>query len=123
MNFFAELALIPEGWAKNVRVTLDKTGRIETVESGVEPNPDDQNLRNRILLPAMSNLHSHSFQRAMSGLTEKRLEKRDSLWSWRELMYSFLERLTPEQMETISALVFMEMLECGYASVLSLIHI
>ena len=90
MNFFAELALIPEGWAKNVRVTLDQTGRIATVESGVEPNPDDQNLRNRILLPAMSNLHSHSFQRAMSGLTEKRLEKRDSFWSWRELMYSFL---------------------------------
>lgn len=117
MNFFAELALIPEGWAKNVRVTLDQTGRIATVESGVEPNPDDQNLRNRILLPAMSNLHSHSFQRAMSGLTEKRLEKRDSFWSWRELMYSFLERLTPEQMEAISALVFMEMLECGYASV------
>ena len=45
MNFFAELALIPEGWAKNVRVTLDQTGRIATVESGVEPNPDDQNLR------------------------------------------------------------------------------
>ena len=117
MKFFAELALIPEGWAKNVRVTLDQTGRIGNVESGVEPNPDDQNLRKRILLPAMSNLHSHSFQRAMSGLTEKRLEKRDSFWSWRELMYSFLERLTPERMEAISALVFMEMLECGYASV------
>ena len=117
MKFFAELALIPEGWAKNVRVTLDQTGRIGNVESRVEPNPDKQNLRKRILLPAMSNLHSYSFQRAMSGLTEKRLERRDSFWSWRELMYSFLERLTPERMETISALVFMEMLECGYASV------
>ena len=41
MNFFAELALIQGGWAKNVRVTLDQTGRIATVESGVEPNPDD----------------------------------------------------------------------------------
>ena len=100
-----------------MRVTLDQTGRIGNVESGVEPNPDEQNLRKRILLPAMSNLHSHSFQRAMSGLTEKRLERRDSFWSWRELMYSFLERLTPERMEAISALVFMEMLECGYASV------
>lgn len=117
MKFFAELALIPEGWAKNVRVTLDQTGRIGNVEFRVEPNPGDQNLRKRILLPAMSNLHSHSLQRAMSGLTEKRLERRDSFWSWRELMYSFLERLTPERMEAISALVFMEMLECGYASV------
>ncbi|MBL4824059.1 MAG: formimidoylglutamate deiminase [SAR324 cluster bacterium] len=117
MNLFAELALTPEGWSKNVRVTLDQFGRITTVESEVEPNPDDQYLRNRILLPALSNLHSHSFQRAMSGLTEKRLEKRDSFWSWRELMYSFLERLNPEQIEAIAALVFMEMLECGYASV------
>jgi len=117
MNLFTELALTPEGWAKNVRVTVDQLGRISAVESGVEANPDDQYLPNRILLPALSNLHSHSFQRAMSGLTEKRLEKRDSFWSWRELMYSFLERLTPEQMEAIAALVFMEMLECGYASV------
>jgi formimidoylglutamate deiminase len=117
MNLFAELALTPEGWAKNVRVTVDQLGRISAVESGVRPNPDDQYLRNRILLPALSNLHSHSFQRAMSGLTEKRLEKRDSFWSWRELMYSFLERLTPEHIEAIAGLVFMEMLECGYASV------
>ena len=101
MNFFAELALIPGGWAKNVRVTLDQTGRIVTVESGVEPDPNDQILRSRILLPAMSNLHSHSFQRAMSGLTEKRLEKRDSFWNWRELMDSFLARLTPEEMELV----------------------
>ena len=117
MNLFAELALTPEGWAKNVRVTVDQLGRISAVESGVDPNRDDQYLPNRILLPALSNLHSHSFQRAMSGLTEKRLEKQDSFWSWRELMYSFLERLTPEQIEAIAALVFMEMLECGYASV------
>jgi hypothetical protein len=40
MKFFAELALILEGWAKNVRVTLDQTGRIGNIESGVEPNPE-----------------------------------------------------------------------------------
>ena len=117
MNIFVGLALTPEGWCKNVRVTVDEVGRISAVEAGVEANPDDQNLPKRILLPALSNLHSHSFQRAMSGLTEKRLEKRDSFWSWRELMYSFLEHLNPEQIEAIAALVFMEMLECGYASV------
>ena len=117
MNIFVGLALTPEGWCKNVRVTVDEVGRISAVEAGVEANPDDQNLTNRILLPALSNLHSHSFQRAMSGLTEKRLEKRDSFWSWRELMYSFLEHLNPEQIEAIATLVFMEMLECGYASV------
>ena len=117
MSLFAELALTPKGWTKNVRVTLDQHGLISKVESGVETKSDDQFLRNRILLPALSNLHSHSFQRVMSGLTEKRSHNRDSFWSWRKLMYSFLERLNPEQIEAIAALVFMEMLECGYASV------
>jgi formiminoglutamate deiminase len=117
VNLFAELALISEAWAKNVRVSVDMKGIITAVESGVEPNQHDTLLRNRILLPAMANLHSHSFQRAMAGLTEKRVEKQDSFWSWRKLMYSFLERLNPEHVEAIAALVFMEMLESGFASV------
>ena len=117
MNLFADIALIDDGWAKNVRVTLDNVGKINKVESGIEKNNDDQYLRNRILLPALSNLHSHSFQRAMAGLTEKRLSGKDSFWSWRKLMHKFLECLTPERIEVIALLVFMEMLECGYASV------
>ena len=69
------------------------------------------------MLPAMANLHSHSFQRSMAGMTEKRVKKQDSFWSWRKLMYSFLEQLNPEHVEAIAALAFMEMLESGYASV------
>ncbi|HIF69053.1 MAG TPA: formimidoylglutamate deiminase [Candidatus Lambdaproteobacteria bacterium] len=117
MKLFAELALTSTGWEKNVRVTIDERGCIAAVESGIEANGEDQQLNGRILLPALANLHSHAFQRAMAGLTEQRLTGRDSFWSWRELMYRFLERLTPEHIEAIAALVFMEMLECGYASV------
>ena len=117
MNLFANTALIDDGWAKNVRVTLDNFGRIEKLESGIERNNQDQYLRDRILLPALSNLHSHSFQRVMSGLTEKRLDDKESFWSWRKLMHKFLECLTPERIEAIAALVFMEMLESGYAAV------
>ena len=91
MKYFAELALIPEGCSKNVRVTIDSSGKIESVESGIEPNHEDIHLKNRILLPALSNLHSHSFQRAIAGLTEKRLKNNDSIWSWRVLMNHFLE--------------------------------
>ena len=117
MNLFAEKALIDGIWIKNVRVIVDKLGRIKKVETEVERNISDQYLQNRILIPALSNLHSHSFQRAMSGLTEKRLEKEDSFWIWRDLMYKFLECLTPEKIEAIATLVFMEMMECGYSSV------
>ncbi|MBC8258228.1 MAG: formimidoylglutamate deiminase [SAR324 cluster bacterium] len=123
LKIYAQTALLPEGWVNNICVTVDSSGRISNVEFGVEPQTEqhvsveNQNLQNRILLPAMSNLHSHTFQRAMAGLTEKRIQKQDSFWSWRKLMYRFMEDLIPEQIEAIAAFVFMEMLECGYASV------
>jgi len=117
VNLFAELALVSEGWAQNVRISVGDDGKITDVKIGVNPGPDDSQLQNRILLPAMANLHSHSFQRSMAGMTEKRVKKKDSFWSWRELMYNFLEQLNPEHIEAIAALVFMEMLESGFASV------
>jgi formiminoglutamate deiminase len=69
------------------------------------------------LLPAPANLHSHTFQRAMAGLTERRRAGQDSFWSWRALMYRFLERLTPDQVEAVAALAFVEMQEAGFAAV------
>jgi formimidoylglutamate deiminase len=50
-------------------------------------------------------------------MTEFRAAGRDSFWTWRELMYRFVNRITPEQMQAIAALVFMEMQEAGYAAV------
>ena len=116
MNLFADIALTPKGWVKNVRVSLDNFGRIVNVESEIERKDTDQYLRDRILLPALSNLHTHSFQRAIAGLTEKRSMERDSFWRWRALMFKFIESLTPEKIYAITALVYMEMLECGYVS-------
>jgi formimidoylglutamate deiminase len=70
-----------------------------------------------LLLPAPANAHSHAFQRAMAGLTERRgPDPRDTFWTWRALMFRFLDRLTPEHVEAIAAFVQMEMLEAGYAT-------
>ena len=113
-RIFADKALLASGWAQNVRLHLSGSS-IEKVESGVTAKPDDVSVNT--LLPALSNLHSHTFQRAMAGMTEYRSAGKDSFWTWRELMYRFLEHLTPEQVEAIAALVFMEMQEAGYASV------
>jgi formiminoglutamate deiminase len=112
----AATALLPEGWARDVRVTLEGV-RIASVEAGVAPRPGDRRLAGQALLPAMPNLHSHAFQRAMAGMTERRGAGEDSFWTWRELMYRFLDRLTPEDIEAIAALAYVEMLEAGYASV------
>ncbi len=115
-TLFAPEALLPEGWGLNVRVTLD-AGRIVSVEPGAQPAAGDTVLTGRALLPAMPNLHSHTFQRAMAGMTERRGPGEDSFWTWRQLMYRFLDVLSPEDIEAIAALTFIEMLEAGYASV------
>ena len=111
---FANHALLPSGWAERVRVAV-AGGKITSVTANTAPLPGDT--RVSALLPALSNLHSHAFQRAMAGMTEQRLAGRDSFWTWRELMYRFLDHLTPDQMQAIAALVYMEMQETGFAAV------
>jgi len=111
---FAKRALLGHGWARNVRLSLSGS-MITQIEEGVAAQAGDVPVDT--LLPALSNLHSHTFQRAMAGLTEHRVQGRESFWTWRDLMYRFLDHLTPEQVEAIAALVFMEMQEAGYAAV------
>lgn len=113
---FAPLALLPDGWARDVRIVLDGT-RIAAVAPDSAPVSGDERLVDRALLPAMPNLHSHTFQRAMAGMTERRGPGDDSFWTWRRLMYRFLDVLDPDEIEAISAFAFMEMLEAGYGSV------
>ncbi len=112
-HIWAERALRPDGWANDVLVEIGEAGRIAAVSVGVKPEGHGVG----ILLPAPVNVHSHAFQRAMAGLTEARgPDPRDSFWTWRRLMYRFLDSLTPEHVEGIAALVQMEMLEAGYAT-------
>jgi formimidoylglutamate deiminase len=111
---WAEQALTANGWERDVRVAVDVEGRIASVEPGAGPGDS----RHAVLLPAPANLHSHAFQRAMAGLTERRgPDPRDSFWTWRQLMFRFLDALTPDDVEAIAAFVQMEMLEAGYAAV------
>ncbi|MEP2846312.1 MAG: formimidoylglutamate deiminase, partial [Alphaproteobacteria bacterium] len=111
---FAKHARLPQGWARDVRITVAE-GRITAVQTGHTPHPDDS--RVDTLLPALANLHSHSFQRAMAGMTEVRMAGKDSFWTWRDLMYRFTAHLTPAHIEAIAAFVFLEMQEAGFASV------
>ncbi len=111
---FADCARLPGGWADRVRVIVED-GRIAAVHAGVDPEEGDR--RVSTLLPAVSNLHSHTFQRAMAGMTEHSAVGRESFWTWRDLMYRFLDRLAPEDIGAIAAFAFMEMQEAGFAAV------
>lgn len=113
-KIFARELLTPAGWRRNAVVGIDGTGRISSVADGA---PGDAAISAGALLPAPGNIHSHSFQRAMAGLTEYRANPTDDFWTWRALMYHFVERLTPDDIEAIAAQVQMEMLESGFAAI------
>lgn len=114
MQIFARRALCEDGWRRALRLEI-AGGRIRALSANAAPQPGD--VRVDTLLPALSNLHSHSFQRAMAGMTERRAQNRDSFWTWRKVMYQFLDRLTPDHIQAIAAQAFMEMQAAGYAAV------
>ena len=104
--------LTPEGWLAPGTVEVGADGRIAGVEAGEEGERVGG-----IALPGMPNLHSHAFQRAMAGLTERAGPGEDSFWTWREVMYGFVDRLGPDAAEAISAQLYCEMLKAGYTAV------
>ena len=110
---FAE-ALLPSGWARGVRLHLSG-GTIARIETGMEARPGEAS--HAVALPGLPNLHSHAFQRGMAGLAERSEPNADSFWTWRETMYRFVGRLTPDDMAAIAAMVYAEMLESGFTRV------
>ena len=69
------------------------------------------------VLPGMVNAHSHAFQRAFAGLSERRDSDADDFWSWRDRMYGVALRITPEQMRAVAAQLYVELLQGGYTQV------
>ena len=113
-SLWFDTALLAEGWAKDVRLTVDG-GRIRAIATGVPAREGDA--RHGIAVPGLCNVHSHAFQRGMAGLTEFRGVSDDDFWTWRELMYRFLDRIDPDDVEAIAAQAYVEMLEGGFTRV------
>jgi formimidoylglutamate deiminase len=113
-SLHAQDALLPSGWARDVLLEWDDAGVLTRVEAGHDP----AGLRAAgPVLPGMPNVHSHSFQRAMAGLAELRGHPTDDFWTWREEMYRLVRLLEPEDIEAISAHLYVEMLKHGYTTV------
>jgi formimidoylglutamate deiminase len=112
-QLFAKNALLPDGWARDVLVAWDADGTLTAVRPGAScvdiPTVD-------YVLPGMVNLHSHTFQRALGGLTERAASTSDSFWTWRDLMYRFAATITPEQVQAIAAQLFVDCLRHGYTA-------
>ena len=114
-RLFAERAFLTEGWAERVRIEIGEDGTIRDLAAGGDPGEDER--ASGPVIPAMPNLHSHAFQRAMAGRTERASASEDSFWTWRQVMYGFVGRLDPDSLEAIAAQLYVEMLKAGYGSV------
>ena len=107
--------LLPGGWARDMTLEFGSNGRIAAVRSAT---PDDVYPSAKgPVIPGLPNLHSHAFQRAMAGMTESAGAKNDDFWSWRQAVYRFVSRLTPDDTEVIAAQLYVEMLKAGYTAV------
>lgn len=115
-DLFFNSAFLPSGWETSVRITVSEDGCIQAIT----PQALSSGCKNvaGIAVPGVPNLHSHAFQRAMAGLAERSGgSNTDTFWSWRERMYSFLERLSPEDVQAIAAQLYVELLRNGFTSV------
>ncbi len=115
IDLFAPQALIANGWREDVRFTVDGGGMIEAVVT--DASPEGAITLAGPVIPGMPDLHSHAFQRAMAGLTERRGPADDNFWTWRHLMYDFQARLDPDDIQTITAQLYIELLKNGYTAV------
>ncbi|QNA85835.1 formimidoylglutamate deiminase [Sphingomonas sp. So64.6b] len=113
-HLWFEHILLPQGWADRVRIGV-VDGRIASIETGIDALAKDD--RHGTGVPGLCNVHSHGFQRGMAGLSERRGRPDDDFWSWREVMYRFLDRLGPDDIAAITAQAYVEMLESGFTRV------
>jgi len=113
--FFAAEALLPTGWARDVRIEVDAGGAITEV-LGDSSAGGAERLRGPTL-PGLCDVHCHAFQRAMAGLAEQRANGDATFWSWRDLMYAFVDRVEPDDLQAIASQLYVELLKGGFTSV------
>ena len=113
-RIWAATALLEDGWARDVEIAIDQRGDISAIAPGT---PYSSGEHAQVLIPAIPNVHSHAHQRAMAGLGERAGDSADSFWTWRKVMYHYLERIQPQHLRHIAAQLYLEMLKAGYSCV------
>ncbi|MFG3101540.1 formimidoylglutamate deiminase [Streptomyces sp. NPDC048182] len=89
-------------------------GRIAAVRQDTPaPPPGAEPLRG-LTLPGLANAHSHAFHRALRATVQG---GSGTFWTWREVMYSVADRLTPESYHELARAVYAEMALAGITAV------
>lgn len=126
MKYLApDYVYIPQGVETNKIITISDDGYIVSVTSREETTggaqfmapPEISILPGIVLLPGFVNTHSHVFQRALRGHTQRPLSQQDTFWTWRRAMYAEAQTLDPDLVYEIALSTYREMLAAGYTSV------
>ncbi|WP_342618083.1 formimidoylglutamate deiminase [Rhodoferax sp. GW822-FHT02A01] len=115
--FWAPYAWLDGQWKQQVCLQVGPDGHWSDVIAGVASAPEQATVLQGPVLPGLVNAHSHAFQRAFAGLSERRASEQDDFWSWRDRMYGVALRITPQQMRAVAAQLYAEMLLGGYTQV------
>ena len=117
-RLWCEQAWVDGRWAEAVLLDADDSGHWQSITPNSSA-PTDDTPRLHCVLPGLVNAHSHAFQRAIAGLTERQDPQHpgDDFWGWRERMYQVALRIDAKQMETIAEWLYREMLQAGFTQV------
>jgi len=107
----ADLTWTGDRFEPGVQIAIDDDGRIEA--TGSMGRPPTVRLTRRALLPGFVNAHSHAFQRALRGRTERFPRGSGNFWSWRDTMYALADSLDPKRALAVYVQAFREMRDAG----------
>jgi formimidoylglutamate deiminase len=117
-HYLAPRAWVAGGWAREVLLVTGADGHWAEVrpDCSTEAAGGAERLFGPVL-PGLVDAHSHAFQRAIAGLTERSPAGKDDFWGWRDRMYATALRITPRQVGAIAAHLYAELLRSGYTQV------
>ncbi|UJW75761.1 formimidoylglutamate deiminase [Rhizobium sp. SL42] len=115
-SLFCKQILLPQGWVSDVVVSIGDDGSVVAIEAASDAVSDLESVSGPVV-PALQNLHSHAFQRAMAGLAELAGSTDDSFWTWRDAMYRLVGRMSPDDIEIVATKLYSELLKGGFGRI------
>ncbi|MFI1657699.1 formimidoylglutamate deiminase [Streptomyces sp. NPDC020472] len=113
-TYWLEHAWLDTNVEPGVALEVGPGGRIDAVRTGVETPPPGAVVLRGLTIPGLANAHSHAFHRALRGTVQV---GSGTFWTWREVMYTVAQRLTPDSYFALARAVYAEMALAGITSV------
>ncbi|RFC73916.1 formimidoylglutamate deiminase [Streptomyces sp. AcE210] len=114
VTYWLEHAWLDPEVEPGVVVDVSQDGRIADVRTGVDTPPPGATVLRGLTVPGLANAHSHAFHRALRSTVQV---GSGTFWTWREVMYSVADRLTPDTYHALARAVYAEMALAGISTV------